>query len=684
MDTLLEEFPNSMDKFRFDQNSIPSFPTQNHVDQFEVHHEFTNPSFFPANSYPPSYSSPSSSGLSSEGLYSPDTSDSNTILRFISEMLMEEEDLENKPCMLQDCLALRAAEKSLYDVLVQEDPSSTSQNLTSTYRNVESPDDGSNHSSCSSIAASNWVDSDFDCVQEVLDTEIPNPFLSNGKGGRPDLESKSSFSADSRQLADDESFSPNKDVSNSTDGSSSKKNRHREDGGYLDEERSNKQSAVYEDDTEPVDMFDQVLLCQGDKPKSVIQVSELKEGNGKLQQRNGKPKGSKGKKTGKKKPDDNREVVDLQTLLTQCAQAVASYDKRNATEQLKLIRQHSSPYGDGTQRLAHYLANGLEERLNAAVPLYKSGCLSKSDMSAADILKAYQTYITACPFKKMSNIYANRAIGKLAEKETRLHIIDFGILYGYQWPCLIQALSKRPGGPPMIRITGIEFPQSGFRPSEGVEESGRRLANYCKRINVPFEYNGIAKNWETIRYEDIKIDRNEVTVVNCLYRLKNLPDDMVIDSPRDTVLKLIRRINPDIFIHGVVNGNYNAPFFDTRFREALYHFSSLFDMFEETLPREDRQRLLFEQEVFGRDLINVVACEGSMRLERPETYKQWQIRNIRAGFKQLPINQEILKQVRTMVKSDYHKDFAVDEDGKWVLQGWKGRIIHAISYWKSA
>ncbi|PQQ11735.1 scarecrow-like protein 30 [Prunus yedoensis var. nudiflora] len=105
-------------------------------------------------------------------------------------------------------------------------------------------------------------------------------------------------------------------------------------------------------------------------------------------------------------------------------------------------------------------------------------------------------------------------------------------------------------------------------------------------------------------------------------------------------------------------------------------------MFEETLPREDQQRLLFEKEVFGREVINVIACEGSRRFERPETYKQWQFRNKRAGFRQLPLDQEILKKVRSMVTSEYHKDFVVDEDGMWVLQGWKGRIIHAISYWK--
>uniref|UniRef100_A0A6N2MZW2 Uncharacterized protein n=1 Tax=Salix viminalis TaxID=40686 RepID=A0A6N2MZW2_SALVM len=180
-------------------------------------------------------------------------------------------------------------------------------------------------------------------------------------------------------------------------------------------------------------------------------------------------------------------------------------------------------------------------------------------------------------------------------------------------------------------------------------------------MKVPFEYNAIAQKWETIQYEDLKIDRDrdEVIVVNSMYRLKNLPDDtVVVNSPRDAVLKLVKRINPDIFLHGVINGSYNSPFFDTRFREALFHYSAFFDMLEANAPREDRERLMFEREMIGKEAINVIACE-------------------------VPLHQSIIKRVKN-VKHDYHKDFIVDEDGQWILLGWKGKIIHAISAWKPA
>ncbi|KAJ9128699.1 hypothetical protein P3X46_034596 [Hevea brasiliensis] len=97
-------------------------------------------------------------------------------------------------------------------------------------------------------------------------------------------------------------------------------------------------------------------------------------------------------------------------------------------------------------------------------------------------------------------------------------------------------------------------------------------------------------------------------------------------------------------------------------------------MFDVNVPCEDEQRLLYEKEIFGRDIMNVIACEGTERVERPETYRQWQVRNIRAGFRQLLLDQEILKKVRSTVRSEYHKDFVVDEDGGWMLQGWKGEL----------
>ncbi|KAA8549288.1 hypothetical protein F0562_000972 [Nyssa sinensis] len=678
MDALIQRYSGSANGFDFHNQSIPILADQNHVNGCKPNHSFTDDPLLSSGAHPGDLS-PSWGESSEESSPEVERDFSDAFLKYISQMLMEE-DLGNKTCMFQDCLALQAAEKSFYEVLGEKYPPSPNRHgLIIADASAKSPDDdfGRACSSNSSTAWNNSVES-----YKVLDSYGENqPILqSRGGGGKVAqlLPNKSHASYDmepKEETSRGVNHPENNGMDHSPNGSRGKKNRSREDSDSGEEGRSSKQLANdYAEETDQLlNMFDKVLLCPSLNPGL---HDELSNGaSRKFQQKPsvGRPRGKRGNK---------KEVVDLRSLLTQTAQAVSSCDSRTVNDLLKRIRQHSSPYGDGGERMAHYFADALEARLaGTGTALYIA--FKSRRISAANLLKAYQVYVAACPFNKMSNFFSNRTIGKLSMNAKKLHIIDFGILYGFQWPCIIQRLSARHGGPPNLRITGIDFPQPGFRPAERVEETGHRLANYCKRFHVPFEYKAIAKKWDAIQLEDLKIDKDEMVVVNCLYRLRNVPDEtVVVNSPRDAVLNLIKRINPDLFIHGVLNGTYNAPFFVTRFREAVFHFSALFDMFEANAPPEDQDRMLYEKEVFGRDIMNVIACEGTERVERPETYKQWQVRNVRAGFSQLPLNREDVKEVRSRVKSGYHRDFVVDEDSNWMLQGWKGRIVYALSCWK--
>ncbi|KAL2898942.1 Scarecrow-like protein 9 [Bienertia sinuspersici] len=267
-----------------------------------------------------------------------------------------------------------------------------------------------------------------------------------------------------------------------------------------------------------------------------------------------------------RRSDHKELVIDLRGLLARCAQCIAQVELSYAYDMLKQIRRHSSPYEDFLQRVAHYLANGLEARLEG-----KGMQLSHANVetSASEVLKANRIFIAAVPFQIMSYYTMNKTIARLLKKH--------------------QNLSKRPNGPPRIRITGVDFPQRGFRPSERVEETGRCLAKYCEKYNVPFEYCTISKTWED------NIDVKEI-------------------SPRDAYLKLVREINPDMFMHTVVNNTSSVPFFLNRFKEAMFHYSSLFDIFESTLSREDNERMLLESMIYGDEALNVIACEGVERV----------------------------------------------------------------------
>ena len=605
------------------------------------------------------------------------------VLRYINQVLMED-DLEDKADLIQDS-TLHAAEKSFYEILDQKYPSSPSQPLLHEDTRDSSDDSvihccsGSSNSYLNdykSVESSFTADGSLETfVNEPLDNQSDwefnggieeiNSMLLSGYGGDLYFEGNRLTPPEVKEtvLKKDERGLEKSLLTG-------RKNLHREESD-LEEGRSNKYLAVYPNESILHEMFDKVL--------SLNDESALDR-----PQQNGRGKGSIGELTYNKKWRSKREAIDMRSLLTQCMQSVGDNDHRNATKLLQQIRLCSSPSGDGNQRLAHYFANSLEARLvGTGSPEYNA--LSDRTMSDADILRAYKLYLSSFPFMATSYFFVAQMIMDLAEKATSIHVIDFGIMHGLQLIPLIQRLSTRPGGPPKLRITGIDLPQTGFRPGARAKETGLRLANYCERFHVPFEYNGIEQKWETISVEDLKIEKGEVLVVNCFCQLMFLLKDTVMEnSPQDAFLNLIRRINPAIFIHKIPNGAFNSPYFISRFREALFFYSAQFDMLEANVPRENQDRLVLEREIMGNEILNVLACEGLARVIRPETYKQWQIRTLRAGFRPLPLSQKIMKKIKAKVKSCYHKDFFVDEVGEWMLEGWKGRVIYALSCWKPA
>ena len=273
-------------------------------------------------------------------------------------------------------------------------------------------------------------------------------------------------------------------------------------------------------------------------------------------------------------------------------------------------------------------------------------------------------------------------IVKAARRASQLHIVDYGILYGLQWPGLISALAEREGGPPSLRITGIELPQPQ-NSSERLEMTGRCLAEYARTYGVPFEFCPIATDWQNVDVRTLQKRPDEILVVNSIFRLRHLFDETVLASnPREVVLKNIFDMRPKIFIQGICNGNYNTPFFMSRFKEALTLFASKFDMLETTISSDNQERMMIEREIMGKAILNIIACEGQERVERPETYRQWQNRVQKAGFVQIALDQSLMRDVPTIVKRKYNKNFSIDQHGCWMLLGWKGKVFHGLSLWK--
>ncbi|WVZ48759.1 hypothetical protein U9M48_000173 [Paspalum notatum var. saurae] len=376
-------------------------------------------------------------------------------------------------------------------------------------------------------------------------------------------------------------------------------------------------------------------------------------------------------------------AVDLHGLLVRCAEAVAVNDRSGTCDLLERIKRHSSATGDGTQRLAHCFATALEARLaGTGAQVYRS--LVARRASAASVVKAYQLYMTSCCFVPVNQLFCHATICGAVAGRKKLHIVHYGLGRGLQWPELLRRLARREGGPPEVRLTGIDDPLPGFRPAQRVVETGRLLSGCARQFGVPFEFHGIAASSEAVHVQDLLIDPDEVLVVVSMLHLEKLMDESVVverPNPRDVVLGTIRKMRPSVFIHAVSSRSLSSAFFLTRFREALHSYTALFDMMDAVAGRGSDRRLVMEREIFARCVTNVVACEGADRVERPQSYRQWQARSHRAGLRQLPLDPGIVQMIKGKVSKEFHMDFVIFEDHRWLLQGWKGRVLYALSTW---
>ncbi|CAD6269385.1 unnamed protein product [Miscanthus lutarioriparius] len=137
-------------------------------------------------------------------------------------------------------------------------------------------------------------------------------------------------------------------------------------------------------------------------------------------------------------------VVDIHRLLISCAQALTADDHMTAHELLKQIKQHASATGDATQRLAHCFAKGLEARiLDTGSQLWQLLLLEYP--SAVEVLEAYSLYSEACCFVNVTFIFSATTIMQAIAGKCRLHIVDYGTRFGFQWAGLLRLLASKEG-----------------------------------------------------------------------------------------------------------------------------------------------------------------------------------------------------------------------------------------------
>ncbi|KAL6573795.1 DELLA protein gai1 [Orobanche hederae] len=371
--------------------------------------------------------------------------------------------------------------------------------------------------------------------------------------------------------------------------------------------------------------------------------------------------------------DSQENGIRLVHTLMACAEAVQQENSKLAEALVKNIGCLAVSQAGAMRKVATYFAEALARRVYRLYPT------NPQDIAFTDLLETH--FYETCPYLKFAHFTANQAILEAFAGRNRVHVIDFGIKQGMQWPALLQALALRPGGPPSFRLTGIGPPSHDN--TDHLQGVGLRLAQLAETISVEFEYRGFVAN-SLADLDSAMLDTRdgETVAVNSIFELHQL---LAMPGAIEKVLRVVKELKPELLTVVEQEVNHNGNVFLERFTESLHYYSTLFDSLESCggdVSVSDQDKVMSEV-YLGRQICNVVACEGVDRVERHETLAQWRTRLGLAGFEPVHLGSNAYKQASMLLALFASGDgYRVEENNGCLMLGWHTRPLIATSAWK--
>ncbi|KAL8103279.1 scarecrow-like protein 13 [Apium graveolens] len=375
-------------------------------------------------------------------------------------------------------------------------------------------------------------------------------------------------------------------------------------------------------------------------------------------------------------------TLDVKQLLLACAEVISDGDISNVAPLMNILEHMVSVTGEPMQRLGAYMMEGIKARLISSGSIIYKKLKCKNEPTSSELMSYMGVIYQIVPFYKFAYMSSNVIIEEVMKSESRIHIIDFQIVQGSQWVPLIQALAARPGGPPIVRITGVDDSNAAYARGGGLQLVGDRLSKVAESCGVPFEFNGAAISGSEVKLENLRVQQGEALAVNFPYVLHHMPDESVsTTNHRDRLLRLIKSLSPKVVTLVEQESNTNTSPFLPRFRETLEYYEAMFEAIDTTRARDDRQRISAEEHCVARDIVNMIACEGAERVERHELFGKWRLRLSMAGYTQCQLSYDVDGVVKNMLK-EYDGNFRLEHRNGALYLKWKNRDLVTCSAWR--
>jgi hypothetical protein len=417
-------------------------------------------------------------------------------------------------------------------------------------------------------------------------------------------------------------------------------------------------------------------------------------------------------------------------LLQAIADQIAANSIENANLGLERLSYLASPDGDTVQRIAAYFTEALAVRVVKRWSGLHQALNATKISSVSEEILVQKLYFELCPFMKLAYMTTNQAIVEAMEGEENVHIIDLHAFEPAQWINLLQSLSARPEGPPCLEITGIH------KQREVLENMAMRLQKEAEKLNIAFKFYPVVGKLENLDFESLRetlhVKTGAALAVSSVLQLhlllatetENLGTPSSSSSsrnpnsnpsPRDyhrtslgdwlkkgvsaytspetfsasssprmgNILSALWRLSPKLMVMTEQETNHNGSTFMDRVKEALNYYATLFDCLESTVSRSSIERQKVEKEIFGEEIKNVIACEGSERKERHEKLEKWILRLEMAGFGRVRLSYHGMLQAKMLLQSGRYNGYKIKEENGSLVIGWQDTPLFTISAWMS-
>ncbi|KAK8698657.1 hypothetical protein V6N13_114768 [Hibiscus sabdariffa] len=391
----------------------------------------------------------------------------------------------------------------------------------------------------------------------------------------------------------------------------------------------------------------------------------------------------------------------IEKLLLHCASALENNDVTLAQQVMWVLNNVASSVGDTNQRLTSWFLRALISRASRVCPTamnFNGGSMIQRRLMTVTELAGYVDLI---PWHRYGFCVSNSAIFKAVEGCTKVHILDFSITHCMQWPTLIDALAKRPDGPPSLRITVLSCrPQVPPLLNVSKEEVGHRLANFAKFRDVPFEFHvkddprlsneSLAVQFESLLTQltrsELDLREDEALVINCQNWLRYLSDETKGNSAhgfslRDAFLDIIKGLNPRITVVVDEDSDLSAPSLSSRITTCFNYLWIPFDALDTFLPKDSSQRLEYESDI-GHKIENIISFEGFQRIERLESGAKLSQRMENAGFFSLAFCEETINEVKSLL-DEHASGWGMKREEDMLVLTWKGHNSVFATAWAS-